>query len=32
MTQNDINNGRLMCMIGVAVLQLEEFVMIRIRQ
>jgi phage tail sheath protein FI len=30
MTQNDINNERLMYMIGVAVLQPAEFVIIRI--
>jgi phage tail sheath protein FI len=32
MTHNDINNGRLICLIGVAVLQPAEFVMIKIRR
>ena len=32
MTQNDLDNGRLVCLIGVAVLKPAEFVIFRIGQ
>ena len=32
MTQNDLDNGRLICLIGVAVLKPAEFVIFRIGQ
>jgi hypothetical protein len=32
MTQNDIDNGRLICLIGVAALKPAEFVIFRIGQ
>jgi Bacteriophage tail sheath protein len=32
MTQNDIDNGRLVCMIGVAVVKPAEFVIFRVGQ
>jgi phage tail sheath protein FI len=32
MTQNDLDNGRLICLIGVAALKLAEFVVFRIGQ
>jgi len=32
MTQNDLDNGRLMCRIGVALLKPAEFVIFRIGQ
>jgi len=32
MTQNDLDNGRMICLIGVAVLKPAEFVIFRIGQ
>ena len=32
MTQNDLDNGRLICLVGVAVLKPAEFVIFRIGQ
>jgi phage tail sheath protein FI len=32
MTQNDLDNGRLICLIGVAVIKPAEFVIFRIGQ
>ncbi len=32
MTQNDLNNGRLICLIGVAIIKPAEFVIFRIGQ
>jgi uncharacterized protein len=32
MTQNDLDNGRMICLIGVAVLKPAEFVVFRIGQ